>query len=130
MRYAVVDELADSAIGFHNGSSGTWNQIFSSTANCAAPGGPDVATNVPVVLISHGPNGRGARNVNIALGTATPAAPADTGADELQNLGTPQNPCTTSSFISTNRTDTFDDLVTWLPFGVLITRVCPAGGCP
>lgn len=132
IRYAVTADLADATIGFHNGSSGTWNQIISSTAQCSLiPPIVDVATNVPVVLISHGPNSRGARNVNIPLATATPAAPAATGANELQNLGTPQNTCTTSSFISANPTDTFDDLVTWLPFTVLISRVCPSpGGCP
>ena len=132
IRYAVTADLADATIGFHNGSSGTWNQIISSTAQCSlAPPIVDVAMNVPVVLISHGPNSRGARNVNIPLATATPAAPAATGANELQNLGTPQNTCTTSSFVSANPTDTFDDLVTWLPFTVLISRVCPnPGGCP
>lgn len=132
IRYAVVGDLANSTIGFHNGSTGIWNQILSTTANCSlTPPNIDVSTNVPVVLISHGPNSRGARNVNLPLATATPAPPAGTGADELQNLGTPQNTCTTNSFISANPTDTFDDLVTWLPFGVLISRVCPTpGGCP
>ena len=132
IRYAVIADLANATIGFHNTSSGTWNQILSSTAQCSlTPPTVDVATNVPVVLISHGPNSRGARNVNIPLATATPAAPATTGANELQNLGTPQNTCTTSSFISANPTDAFDDLVTWLPFTVLISRVCPnPGGCP
>ena len=132
IRYAVTADLADATIGFHNTSSGTWNQIISSTAQCSlTPPFVDVATNVPVVLISHGPNSRGARNSNIPFGTATPAPPAATVANELQNLGTPQNTCTTSSFVSTNPTDVFDDLVTWLPFTVLISRVCPnPGGCP
>lgn len=130
--YAVAADLANSSIGFHNGSvsGGNWNQILSSTAKCN-PLSVDVAADVPVVLISHGPNSRGARNVNIAAAIATPAAPATTSANELQNLGSSQNTCTTRSFISTTPSDSFDDLVTWLPFGALISRVCPSpGGCP
>lgn len=132
--YAVAGELADSSKGIYNGSvtssSVSWKQILSSTAKCN-PITVDVAADVPVVLVSHGPNSRGARNVGIPAATVTPTAPAATGADELQNLGTPQNTCSPSSFISTNPSDAFDDLVTWLPFGVLISRVCPSpGGCP
>lgn len=134
IRYAVAADLADSTIGFHTGSvsAGNWNQILSSTAQCSlTPLNVDVAADVPVVLISHGPNSRGARNVSIPAASATPVAPATTGANELQNLGTSQNTCPTRFFISANPSDSFDDLVAWLPFGVLISRVCPSpGGCP
>ena len=134
IRYGVTGDLANSTKGFHNNSvsAGNGNQILSSTAQCSLTSPVvDVAADVPVVLVSHGPNSRGARNVGIPAATATPTAPAATSANELQNLGTPQNTCTPSSFISTNPSDAFDDLVTWLPFGVLISRVCPSpGGCP
>lgn len=132
--YAVAGDLADSTKGFHNNSVlvSNSNQVLSSTAQCSlTPPVVDVATDVPILLVSHGPNGRGARNASIPVSDPTPTAPAATSADELQNLGTPQNTCSPSSFISTNPTDAFDDLVTWLPFGVLISRVCPLpGGCP
>ena len=131
--YAITGDLADSTKGFHNTavSSGSGNQVLSSTARCSlTPPYVDVAADVPVVLISHGPNSRGARNVGIPAGSATPTTPAATGADERQNLGSSQNSCPTSTFISTNPSSAFDDLVAWLPFGALISRVCPSpGGC-
>lgn len=131
--YAVAADIADSTKGFYTGSlaAGNWNQVLSSTAQCTlAVPNVDVAADVPVVLVSHGSNSRGARNANIPPADPTPVAPAATGVDELQNLGTTQNTCTTKSFISANPSDAFDDLVTWLPFSMLISRVCPTpGGC-
>ena len=133
--YAVTPDMADSTKGFQSSSApvatptATWNQLLSSTVKCN-PMTVDVAINVPVVLISHGPNSRGARNVNIPLGSATPAPPSATDANELQNLGTLQSSCTASSFINNTPSASFDDLVAWLPFGALISRVCQTpGGC-
>ncbi|MDP2267061.1 MAG: type II secretion system protein [Thiobacillus sp.] len=132
LRYAVDTDLANStdfSKGIHNTSSGAWNQISSSITKCA-PLDVDVAANVPIVLLSHGPNGRGARNVNIPQSSATPAPPAATSPDELQNLGSVQTGCTTKNFISSSPSEVFDDLLTWVSFPQLINRVCPAGGCP
>lgn len=91
-----------------------------STAACPAV---DVAANVPAVLLSHGPNGRGARNVS----GADLAAPGS--ADELENTDTD------TRFVSRNPTapesgaGEFDDVVNWISDSLLRSRVCPAGGC-
>jgi hypothetical protein len=92
-----------------------------SASGCATV---NVAGNVPAVLVSSGPNGRGARNVN----GNTLAAP--TSADELENTNNDFN------FVSRAPTRTgegngeFDDLLVWVSDGLLRSRVCPAGGCP
>lgn len=82
------------------------------------------AQSLPVVILSHGPNGWGARNVN----GNTLRAP--TSVDELENTDTNAN------FVSRTPTDAasssgeFDDLVVWISDGTLRSRVCPSGGCP
>lgn len=83
------------------------------------------ADNLPVVILSHGPNGWGARNIN----GNTLQAPTST--DELENATD-----TNANFVSRTPTDAasssgeFDDLVVWIPDSVLRSRVCPSGGCP
>lgn len=97
--------------------------IFASAA-CAAP---EIMPNVPVVVVSHGPQGRGALNMN----GGTPLAPASVAADERQNLNVASAslPCANTNFVSHNPTDDFDDLVMWLSRSQLFNRVCPPGGC-
>ena len=124
LRYATHTDVSNDNIGIHNNLRSppgpVWNQICD-TSSC---GVANVAANVPVVVISHGPNGWGGRNVK----NTTLAAP--TGADELENLDannlyvsrTPSQPGAPAG--------EFDDLTTWISFNVLINRVCPAGGCP
>ncbi|MHB1052540.1 MAG: prepilin-type N-terminal cleavage/methylation domain-containing protein [Thiobacillus sp.] len=139
IRYAVAGDLANSTIGITRSTQAPtppanplWNQVFSSTANCDPlnPLNADVARDVPIVLLSHGPNGRGARNVNIPQSSATPAPPAATSPDELQNLGSVQPGCSANTYISGIQSEVFDDLTAWVGFHQLISRVCPAGGCP
>lgn len=94
-----------------------------------------VAENVPLVIVSHGANGRGATNVN----GGTPLAAASVPAAERQNLPTYTTPmvCSTPpprtlndrSFISRNPDNDFDDITYWMSSGELFNRVCPAGGC-
>lgn len=131
IRYAVAAELANSATGFHTPPIpvATWNQVLSSTAKCD-PLNVDIAQNVPVVVVSLGANGRGARNISIPEGNATPGPPPATGTDELQNLGSVQTGCTTNTLISNNPSEPFDDLLAWVSFPQLISRICSAGGCP
>jgi len=124
LRYASQPELTNALVGFNNGSAppavGAWYEVCS-TAACAIP---DVAADVPIVLISHGPNGWGARNIN----GNTLANP--TGANELENLDA------NNRYISRPPTQPgapageFDDLTSWISFNLLISRACPAGGCP
>jgi len=123
LRYVVTAKLANRISGFSSGidqETGAWKVIASS--NGCAP--VDVASRVPFVLVSHGPNGWGARNVN----GNTLAAPGS--ADENENL-LGDNACYVSRTPSKpgGAGGEFDDLVTWLPFGQLIYRACPAG-CP
>ncbi len=124
LRYATHADLTSNVTGFHDGSafalSSPWNQV------CSANGCPvvDVAANVPVVLVSHGPNGWGARNVN----GNTLASPGS--ADEQENLNGNKLYVSRSPTQPENTLGEFDDLTTWLSFNVLINRVCPAGGCP
>ncbi|MHB1188208.1 prepilin-type N-terminal cleavage/methylation domain-containing protein [Thiobacillus sp.] len=98
--------------------------IFSSAA-CAAP---EVMPDVPAVVVSHGPQGRGALNMS----GGTPLAPASVEPDERQNLNVAIGslPCASlTKFVSHTPTDNFDDLVVWLSSSELFNRVCPSGGC-
>jgi prepilin-type N-terminal cleavage/methylation domain-containing protein len=132
LAYAVSADLADSTRGISNASvtGGNLLQVLSGVALCSAPNA-DIAANLAAVVISLGPNSRGARNVNIPFGTATPNPPPETGTNELQNLGTLQSGCTASTFISATPSESFDDLTVWLAVGTLLNRACPTpGGCP
>ncbi|HRK78209.1 MAG TPA: prepilin-type N-terminal cleavage/methylation domain-containing protein [Thiobacillus sp.] len=130
LRYAVHADLSSKTNGFHNGSAPTpgdpWNQVCSEK-NCPVV---DVAADVPVVLVSYGANGRGARNVNIPFGSPTPALPPGTSANEIENLDADHRYVSRPPSKPGDAAGEFDDLVAWLPFSVLINRVCPAGGCP
>jgi prepilin-type N-terminal cleavage/methylation domain-containing protein len=120
--YASHSALTNSQTGFSSATTPTadWNQVCSSHT-CATG---DLALNVPVVLVSFGPNGWGARNVS----GADLAAPS--GADEQENQDgdkffvsrMPSNPGDASG--------EFDDLAVWLSIYDINSRVCPSGGCP
>lgn len=94
-----------------------------------------VAENIPLIIVSHGSNSRGATNVN--GGTPLPAASVPVA--ERQNLpvATASLVCSTPpprtindrSFISRNPDDDFDDILQWMSSGEIFNRVCPAGGC-
>ena len=127
LRYAVTDAFSNSA-GFSNTDTGDL-QICNSSANtgasdCGALG--NVAANVPVVLVSHGPNGWGARNIN---GT-TLANPSSN--DEKENANTSN---IDKEFVSRTPSKAddpageFDDLVQWISADQLRGRICSGGGC-
>lgn len=105
-------------------TSGTLN--VHASANCVGAG---VANLAAAVVVSHGPNGRGAQN----RGGGTPLAPAAVPADERQNLPAYASvaPCNVANtdFVSRTPDANFDDLVVWLSPGTLFSRVCPDGGC-
>jgi len=111
---------------FSNSSTGD-NQICKTSSGGCVTG--NMASDVPIVLISYGPNSRGARNINLAAGSPTPPAPLGGGAGELENLDGD------TAFVSRTATDAshsdgeFDDLVVWIPHGLIISRVCGAVGC-
>jgi prepilin-type N-terminal cleavage/methylation domain-containing protein len=86
----------------------------------------DGMTDVAVVIVSHGPNARGAQNMS----GGTPLAPASVPADERANLPTSTAaPCTGKGFVSHPPNQDFDDLVVWLHPNILRDRLCREG-CP
>lgn len=124
--YAVTRQYANDQSGFVStpaATPGDVNVFPDSTCSVAS-----VAENVPVVVVSHGPNGRGAQN----MGGGTPLAAAALPADERHNLivSAAVAPCNDRSFVSRAPTETFDDQVLWLSANELFNRVCPPGGCP
>lgn len=119
--YAVSNDFTENVSGFSSATAG--NLDVHKSATCSGDGMTDVA----VVIVSHGPNGRGAQNKN----GGTPLAAASVPADERPNLPTSSAaPCNPEGFISRAPDQNFDDLVVWLHPNVIVNRVCPAGGCP
>lgn len=118
LRYAVIQQYADSSSGF-SASSGLPDPLkVCSTRSCTIA---DVADNLVVVLVSHGPNGWGAHNVN---GT-TQAAPS--GPDETQNLNLSRTYVSRAPTQPGSAAGEFDDLLIWLSRDQLVARVCPPG---
>lgn len=111
-RYAVTAAFSNSATGFTLSSVGTLTVCADSA--CATT----VATNIPAIVLSHGPNGAGA--FNMTGGTNPP--PAD--ANELAN--TDGN----TVFISRLPDTGFDDLTSWIPPTLLANRLITAGKLP
>lgn len=81
-------------------------------------GGANIATNVPAVIISHGPNGLGAWN---SLGAQITVS---TDADEAENSNS------NTTFVGHEPSATFDDLVVWLSPNTLFNRMVAAGKLP
>lgn len=84
----------------------------------ATTGGAPLASNIPGVIVSHGPNGFGGYNT---AGTQVLGA---AGVDEQTNFsgGT--------TFVSHTPTATFDDLVTWISPNTLMNRMVSGGKLP
>jgi prepilin-type N-terminal cleavage/methylation domain-containing protein len=88
------------------------------TINNASVGGASLASAIPVVIISHGPNGYGAY---LPTGAQIPTVGAS--ADEIDNTnGTP--------FVSRENSTDFDDLVVWLSPNTIFERMVAAGRLP
>ena len=131
--YAVTPAFAAHS-GFVSNPTGTQANInIFANRTCASP---YVAENVPLILVSHGPNGRGATNMN----GGTPLAATSVPVEERQNLtiapadltcpSTPVHDFTNTSFIQQNPSETFDDILMWISSGEIFNRVCPDAGCP
>lgn len=120
LHYAVISQVADASTGF-SASTTLPDPIVICTTHTCNKLSPDVAGNVVFVLVSHGPNGWGANNIN---GT-TLAAP--TGLDERENLD--------GNLIYISRSPTkpdaasgeFDDLAVWVSLAYLVNHICPTG---
>jgi prepilin-type N-terminal cleavage/methylation domain-containing protein len=101
-RYAVAAAFSDSATGFTLLSSGNL-RVCEQTA-CTTV----LASTVPAVVSSLGKNG----------------AATSTDADELENTDAD------TDFVQRNHGATFDDVVIWLPSGILTNRMISAGKLP
>lgn len=80
--------------------------------------GTSVANEVPAVIVSHGKNGGG------AYGTGGTVAITATGADQLENADGD------GIFRSGTPSETFDDLVVWIPNSLLKSRTVAAARLP
>lgn len=122
LRYVVKSQFANADTGFSLSTPlGDPLQICTSHI-CPSP--PDVADDVVAVVVSHGPNGWGAQNMNNPPGNLQ-AAP--TGLDEAENLDTNRIFVMRAPTKADAANGEFDDLVAWVPLSVLIPRVCPTG---
>jgi prepilin-type N-terminal cleavage/methylation domain-containing protein len=111
LRYRVTAKFADSP-GFVNTDDGDI-QVCSGS-NCATG---KVAADVPLVLLSHGPNGRGA----LSLGGVKLAEPS--GADELKNTDTDTEFVSRVPTTADHPNGEFDDVVVWLSNSLLTARI-------
>jgi len=112
LRYRVTAQFAAASPGFVNTDVGDI-QICSGS-NCATG---MVAENVPLVLLSHGPNGRGALNLGgVRLGDPS-------GADELENTDTDEIFVSRVPTTADHPNGEFDDLVVWLSNSLLTGRI-------
>jgi len=118
LRYRVANGFSSSD-GYGNTDMG--NIQICDALGCATI----IANNIAAVVVSYGPNGWGALNVN----GNTLAAPASLNEQENTNNNTvfaSRIPNTAGS-----PSGEFDDRVLWLSADVLRTRTCPTGtGCP
>jgi prepilin-type N-terminal cleavage/methylation domain-containing protein len=125
LRYVVISQFANSATGggFHLKSISPPNSL-PDIQICSSSTSSSCFHSVAFALISHGPNGWGAQNVNNAPGMLQ-AAP--TGPDEKQNLAfstvlVMRPPTPPGSALGE-----FDDLVASVSESVLVGLVCPTG---
>ncbi|MBK6907238.1 MAG: prepilin-type N-terminal cleavage/methylation domain-containing protein [Rhodocyclaceae bacterium] len=118
LRYRVTPAFANSATGFLLTTAG--NITINNRAGAA------VATAIPVVVLSHGPNRFGATTGG---GAVTPAPPP-------ANLAEVENTDGDAIFVSDSPTDTtaptgaFDDVVAWLSSAQLVNRMVQASRLP
>lgn len=127
LRYVVISQFANSTTGF-SGSSTTTLTICTNR-NCTGPLSSE-AQNVAFALVSHGPNGWGALNVNNStIPPTTLAAPS--GPDEVENFAINSLPLVMRAPTKADSAlGEFDDLVAWTSLTPLIFRVCSTGsGC-
>lgn len=113
--YSIASSVAGGAFGtsFTLTSTGTINVATVS-------GGTNyVASNMPAVVISHGPNGLGAY-----LPTGSQLATDATHTDELANSDG------SAPFVSHDNSSDYDDMVTWLSPNALFNRLVSAGKLP
>ncbi len=131
IRYRVHPTFSNNTTGFSLSSSANFR--ICQDAACATI----ISTSIPVVLVSHGKNGYGARTSQ----GATLFVPATISADELENIDGRNNPSAGNNtadtadtadvdFVSTTISNTFDDVVVWISPNVLFNAMVSAGKLP
>ena len=122
LRYEVDRDLADPGKGFATSVTSSFPPLTVCQTNTCAT---TVAGNLAFVLVSHGPNGWGAQNINSAPGSLQ-AAP--TGLDEVDNLDDSDQIYVSRSATKPDTANgEFDDLLVWFSYPQLVARVCPTG---
>ncbi len=126
--YAVTGAFSNST-GFSSSDAGDL-QVCSSSANagasdCGALG--NVAGNVPVVILSYGPNGWGAYNIN---GNKLAAPSSNNEKENVDAAPADKEFVSRTPSKAGDAAGEFDDLVKWISADQLRGRICPAGGCP
>jgi prepilin-type N-terminal cleavage/methylation domain-containing protein len=119
LRYRVTPAFSNQLTGIRLTNVGT-----STITNRA---GANVATTIPVVLLSHGPNRLGGR---VAAGGGAVASPPATSAGELENTDADLTYISDVPFAATAPGGEFDDIVTWMSSAVLFNRMIQAGKLP
>lgn len=114
LRYRVTAAYSNSG-GFTLASAG---DITIQTRNGAGQPLVNLAQNVPLVIISHGPNGLG------GIGNSGVAMPPPASADEIENADGD------TTFVSRLPTADFDDLAQWVSANTLFNRMVAAGRLP
>lgn len=129
LRYAVVGGLASRAAGFSIAGAAPppADPLVACSNNACVAAAPDVADDLALVLVSHGPNGWGAQNINNPPGTLQ-AAP--NGPDEAANLDTDPIYVSRAPTTPDAAAGEFDDRLSWISLWQLIVRVCPTGCTP
>ncbi len=116
-RYRVDRHFSDSSTGIAINTPAASLRVCDQTP-CAT----FVATQIPVVILSHGTNGFGAINSGGGVNLVA------TSADELENSNS------NDDFVSHTPTpagaNEFDDLVTWISPNILYSRLIAAGRLP
>jgi len=136
LHYSVSAAFSDSTNGFTSTTLG--DKSVCNSASCTTI----VASQLPAVILSYGKNGKGAIHDD-PLATPQVAPSSDDERENIDMRTTADPTCCKPALSGTNdhfvsrapseasaTTTEFDDLVIWLPGGVLLSRVCPSGGCP
>ena len=119
LRYVVTEQFANESPGCVSTDGGDIEICSSSTCTSA-----DVADKIVAAIISHGPNGWGARSIHGTL-LKNPVS-----LDELENTNGDKRLVSRSPTAADSSSGEFDDLVVWISAGQLRGRVYPSGGCP
>lgn len=125
--YAVDAAFSSSQTGFDANASGTLKVCEQAKPNGAPDCARKVAVNVPAVVLSYGPNGRGAVNAN---GGANPPPQS---ADEVENTDADPDSDVYVARVATAAgapAGEFDDIVVWLSPHVLFARLIAAQRLP